>query len=620
MIIRLRSADGNFRVNVGDDVSISALYAESAQVLKMDQSQFTLSNQPNGSRPFQAGNDIKVNALGIRHGDLLYVTKIGGNSVTLPEVQSSQQQVKSQQSDILDNKEMLKLDKVDQLLSDQDGLIRRGKDERFCRHGPKGMCDYCMPLEPYDSKYLEEQKIKHMSFHAYLRKLQTQNVTKNAANRTVSSSGKFESDSVVPLLEEPSFKVNPNCDAGHPPYPASMCAKCQPSAIVLQQQVFRMVDHVEFESPAIIDQFLSFWRQSGLQRIGILYGKYEVHDKVPLGIKAVVSAVYEPPQNNGSDGVELLPDTQKAHLDVLSKVLDIRPVGVIYTDLIDDGSGLGKVICKRHVDSYFLSSAEIMFMAQQQLDNPSFTPHAKGHYFGSKFVSVVVSGDQNNDIHLSAYQVSNIGMGMVRDQVIEATMDPNSVHVVESSADNYVPEVFYKFKNKYGVTVQEAAKPCFPVEYLIVTLTEGFPQDPKQMFTSPQFFNIENRLTPSSMPLLKSHLSSIKCSKRDALNDFHLLLYLLQSSVFDENSIRALVELIYNKDCKDDEFEAKLFQIDAFRTLMFMLEEADQAQSGGTSQSAKNQNSQGEPWACPHCTFQNKAQNQDCEMCGLPKQ
>jgi nuclear protein localization family protein 4 len=53
-----------------------------------------------------------------------------------------------------------------------------------------------------------------------------------------------------------------------------------------------------FENSQIVDKFLNFWRTSGLQRSGLLFGKYEAYEGVPLGIRAVVSAIYEPPQVN----------------------------------------------------------------------------------------------------------------------------------------------------------------------------------------------------------------------------------------------------------------------------------------------------------------------------------
>lgn len=141
-----------------------------------------------------------------------------------------------------------------------------------------------------------------------------------------------------------------------------------------------------------MERFLDYWRSSGHQRIGFLFGRYEVHADVPLGIRANVSVIYEPPQETSADCVRLLPDDREAVVDELANALGLRRVGWIFTDLIAEDAQAGTVKHFRNIDSHFLSAQECIMAGHFQNLYPNPCRFSSTGSFGSKFVTVCVTG------------------------------------------------------------------------------------------------------------------------------------------------------------------------------------------------------------------------------------
>lgn len=306
-----------------------------------------------------------------------------------------------------------------------------------------------------------------------------------------------------------------------------------------------------------MENFLNYWRTTGHQRAGLLYGYYDVYKDVPLGIKAHVVAIYEPPQESDRDSIRLALDNfNLTDVDFIADSLGYKRIGWIFTDLVPDDMQKGTVKHYRNSDNYFLTSHEVIMAGFFQNHHPNPCQLSPSGYFGSKFVTVCVTGDKNNQVHMEAYQVSNQCMALVRDDCLVPTkLSPELAYVKESNRKQYIPDVFYKYKDKYGNNVISIARPL-PIEYLLVDVPVSTPKEPTYTFnplTRAKPFPIENRLIDGhlqDLTVLSQYLKQFNHKEFfEAISDFHLLIYLASMNTLPlKQSMAPLLQAIRTKD------------------------------------------------------------------------
>lgn len=610
IVLRIQSPEGTKRLNVSPDDSTHALYEKVFEAFGLTGFTFSLYLNRNSRDELISSKTQKLSNYNIKHGDIVYMSPHEGAKVFPPLDQpgtsgsSTSQSTPSgdmgmdvQESTSNFNSQTLSVveDEVDQMLWSMDGKVQRKRDEKLCHHGRNGCCVHCSPIEPYDEAYLREQNIKHMSFHAYLRKL-TGGVDR----------GKFVA------LENTICRIKTGCK-DHPPWPKGICSKCQPSAITLNRQVYRHVDNVMFENPEIVERFLDYWRSTGHQRAGYLYGKYELHSDVPLGIRATVVAIYEPPQESSRDKIKFLPDEKESIVDDIAHQLGLTKVGWIFTDLIAEDLQKGTVKHVRNIDSHFLSAQECIMAGHFQNQYPNPCKFSPSGYFGSKFVTVCVTGDSKNQVHMEGYAVSSQCMSLVRDQCLIPTKDlPQLGYVKESSDKQYVPDVYYKEKDSYGNEVSKLARPL-PVEYLLVDVPASTPMTPLYTFRSDSTktkFPVENRFIDKHIQDFNALATYLRQFTSDqflaAVSDFHVLIYLATMEMLPmKDYMGLLLKAVKERDLGS---ATEWSHSEHWATLEQLI---DSSSDGARMESSE--------WTCPHCTFLNLPHLTSCDMCSLPR-
>ena len=91
----------------------------------------------------------------------------------------------------------------------------------------------------------------------------------------------------------------------------------------------RHIDYVSFMNPEEMSKFVLYWQNLNCleQRVAFLYGYYCEDPNYPMGVRAIVEAIYEPPQIGDTHGFEILHDELTEYIDILASSLKLQKIG-----------------------------------------------------------------------------------------------------------------------------------------------------------------------------------------------------------------------------------------------------------------------------------------------------
>lgn len=210
-MLRVQSPEGTKRIEISTTASLQELYASVHDVFQLDGYNFTIYTERNYQNELASSKSQNIDGLSLNHGDMIFM-KMSTPSTPVsfdqfqcfflnseiirkdlicsfqlveafqpqPSTSSSTSSISSfggssrpSSSSSSSKKPSIDVqsDEVDLTLAKSDGRLERKRDPKLCRHNSNGCCVHCSPVEPFDEEYLKEHKIKHLSFHSYIRKL-----------------------------------------------------------------------------------------------------------------------------------------------------------------------------------------------------------------------------------------------------------------------------------------------------------------------------------------------------------------------------------------------------------------------------------------------------------------
>lgn len=472
-IIRVFSSSGRSRVTIPSTCNLSFLKSKIAQSLKVPDCQQLLSLDPHGNILLK-GDSLSMHQHGLSNGSVVYLITDATPQITTQPIQR-----------------------------------------------PKQMTTSDLPV-------LEKKPSS------------SQNASSSSASLDYNNSGPGLEKGEGPLFKSfDSFLSERNFVTDDLPlkqsYKSSFISKGVmnkiPPSVTLKHQPYRHVDHLEMMNLSEATQFVEYWRSDlGMlrQRVGWMYGYYREDSTYPMGIRAVMEAIYEPPQDGDSEpGMLVLENDQfKPSVDRIAQCLGLECLGLVFTHNERDE---------------VLTSNEIITLGKLQLDALR-TPHYTG-YPVSSFISCTIApckSVQGGDPIPNAFAVSDLGLAFIRDKIIDEKAIKDNTHVVirEEEKGELLPQILER-----GVSTRK-----FDAHWLIVRINESAPIQPKPFFSSSQFPR-ENRLIsqkPSDVSeFIKSRLTSVPLTSYNLLNDFHILLYL--AKLFDEATAISICKSIISK-------------------------------------------------------------------------